>query len=846
MYDLVLFVLGVALAEVATTTRLRDWSWHAVIGTLTLTIVAVAGARRASQRRRERELDQAERKGFTRGFKAFKGAGKDELRWFDHALEVFYNRYCTDELLLANWIRLTVERSLQNRELLGGVISGVTIPRFTMGESRLVCHRTTPFRVDRPEELYLDLQLKWFSECRAKVAFELHALTGGGVFTCYITNASFEGTLRIGTTFVDQRPWAGQLHLSFVETPKVDFDIEVLKGSVTLPFDLKKVVSRALHDTMTWPVKKSLPFDEWWGPNALEFEGSKPKKPPAMGVFHIEIVEAKELMKAGAGRKVGVGSADPYVRCDVDGVSKRTTVIKKSQNPRWETLLHLLVPHHDARIRVKVVDDQVLGINDKLGSFEFSAKHLTAPRALVRSEQPVSRVESSKLLNGREKLAAFCRSHVLRSQEETKEPSTPRRTPKRTPSREHSILKTLKRAGSGPIKLLERPTVDTPEQLALLVLNQRRARKCDDDGNIVETDVSTNEPLDVWLRLQGVKKGKLRTRLVYRDFSREESEHSFLAAVYVEVLEAAELAGHKGKKRARSAFVDVEVGRQKYQTETTKNANHPRWDEAATFFVADLETPSLRLTVKEAGVDAATNQITRLAQTAARAADYAAGAHARLSKDVVLGDLVISLSSDFGDRWLPLQNARSGRVHVVVTPLYLDRRTFPEPQKRSHALLDDDHYRRSTRAEEWRRHARANPRAALWQPKEDARACTRCNARFSEMSRWKHHCRLCLRVYCRDCCQKRTKVPTFGNRTPMYVCHDCLRRAELVKRGEARARDNAFLGGADESPAKVAVKVDESPPPPPPGLLGRMLSRREIAAPPPAGQAPLELQAAVL
>jgi hypothetical protein len=255
------------------------------------------------------------------------------------------------------------------------------------------------------------------------------------------------------------------------------------------------------------------------------------------------------------------------------------------------------------------------------------------------------------------------------------------------------------------------------------------------------------------------------------------------------------------------------------------------------------------LTVKEAGVDAATNQITRLAQTAARAADYAAGAHARLSKDVILGDLVISLSSDFGDRWLPLQNARSGRVHVVVTPLYLDRRTFPEPRKRSHALLDDDHYRRSTRAEEWRRHARANPRAALWQPKEDARACTRCNARFHGTTRWKHHCRLCLRVYCRDCCQKRTKVPTFGNKTPMYVCHDCLRRAELVKRGEARARDNAFLGGApDESPAKPsAVKIDE-PPPPAPGLLGRMLSRREIAPLPAAkpGEAELELQAAVL
>ena len=135
----------------------------------------------------------------------------------------------------------------------------------------------------------------------------------------------------------------------------------------------------------------------------------------------------------------------------------------------------------------------------------------------------------------------------------------------------------------------------------------------------------------------------------------------------------------------------------------------------------------------------------------------------------------------------------------------------------------------------------------MWQPKEDARACTRCNARFSEMSRWKHHCRLCLRVYCRDCCQKRTKVPTFGNRTPMYVCHDCLRRAELVKRGEARARDNAFLGGgADESPAKIPAKVEE--PQPQPGLLARVLSRREIFPEPAAkpGAAELELQAAVL
>jgi hypothetical protein len=367
MYDVVLFVLGVALAEVATTMRLRDWSWYAISITLALLMGAIAGARRAAHRRQVRDLENARRDGYKKGVAAFTAAGSDELNWFDHALEVFYQRYCVDEGLLANWIRVRVEAALQNRELFGGVISGVTIPRFVMGEHRLVCHRTTPFRVDRPEELYLDLQLKWFSECRAKVAFETHALTGGGVFTCNLTNASFEGTLRVGTTFVDARPWAGQLHLSFVETPAVDFDIEVLKGSVTLPFDLKKAVAKALKETMTWPVKRTLPFDKWWGINAVApAEGEHPKKPASIGAFSLEVVEAKELIMAGAGRRVGVGSADPYVRCDVDGVSKRTGVKRRTLQPRWEAAtFHLLVPHADARIRIRVVDDQVLGINDK-------------------------------------------------------------------------------------------------------------------------------------------------------------------------------------------------------------------------------------------------------------------------------------------------------------------------------------------------------------------------------------------------------------------------------------------------------------------------------------------------
>ena len=102
MYDVVLFVLGVALAEVATTTRLRDWSWYATALALALSLVAIAGARRAAHRRQVRDLENARRDGYKKGVAAFTAAGSDELNWFAHALEEFYRRYCVGEGLLAN------------------------------------------------------------------------------------------------------------------------------------------------------------------------------------------------------------------------------------------------------------------------------------------------------------------------------------------------------------------------------------------------------------------------------------------------------------------------------------------------------------------------------------------------------------------------------------------------------------------------------------------------------------------------------------------------------------------------------------------------------------------------
>ena len=92
-------------------------------------------------------------------------------------------------------------------------------------------------------------------------------------------------------------------------------------------------------------------------------------------------------------------------------------------------------------------------------------------------------------------------------------------------------------------------------------------------------------------------------------------------------------------------------------------------------------------------------------------------------------------------------------------------------------------------ANEWHHAVASNPTAALWQPKENAIECTRCAERFRLLSRRKHHCRACLRVFCSACVTKRAHIKGYGNKKPMWVCHDCYTAALA---GTTALRTRAF------------------------------------------------------
>lgn len=40
-----------------------------------------------------------------------------------------------------------------------------------------------------------------------------------------------------------------------------------------------------------------------------------------------------------------------------------------------------------------------------------------------------------------------------------------------------------------------------------------------------------------------------------------------------------------------------------------------------------------------------------------------------------------------------------------------------------------------------------------WIPDKDVTNCFNCDSRFNKLYRWKHHCRICGRIFCSPCCE---------------------------------------------------------------------------------------------
>eukprot|EP00922_Rhytidocystis_sp_ex-Travisia-forbesii_P009000 GHVS01013131.1.p1 GENE.GHVS01013131.1~~GHVS01013131.1.p1 ORF type:complete len:451 (+),score=107.19 GHVS01013131.1:193-1545(+) len=63
-------------------------------------------------------------------------------------------------------------------------------------------------------------------------------------------------------------------------------------------------------------------------------------------------------------------------------------------------------------------------------------------------------------------------------------------------------------------------------------------------------------------------------------------------------------------------------------------------------------------------------------------------------------------------------------------------------------------------------------RRAHWVPDEESVRCNLCHFQFT-VTRWKHHCRICGQVFCRECSATRMRIPDMGYVEKVRVCDEC-------------------------------------------------------------------------
>ncbi|XP_044750595.1 extended synaptotagmin-2-like isoform X2 [Coccinella septempunctata] len=152
-------------------------------------------------------------------------------------------------------------------------------------------------------------------------------------------------------------PIVGGVQIFFLNTPEIDFDLDGLSGIPGLSHVLRKQIEEKLKKKIVFPNKITKRFTKHV--EATELKSLEPE-----GVLRIHIAEAKDLE-----RRDVTGKSDPYAVFSVGAQEYKTSVIKRSLNPKWDEWCEFVILDPTAQqVRFKLFDHDDLNEDDFLGS----------------------------------------------------------------------------------------------------------------------------------------------------------------------------------------------------------------------------------------------------------------------------------------------------------------------------------------------------------------------------------------------------------------------------------------------------------------------------------------------
>ncbi|XP_057654257.1 extended synaptotagmin-2-like [Diorhabda carinulata] len=152
-------------------------------------------------------------------------------------------------------------------------------------------------------------------------------------------------------------PLIGGIQIFFLNTPDINFELEGISGIPGLSYFIRQKIEERITKKLVFPNKVTKRFSK--SVEAAELKSLEPA-----GVLRVHVFEAKDLE-----RKDVTGKSDPYVVLTVGAQERKTPVIKRDLNPKWDYWCEFVILDPVGQhLHFKMFDQDDLNEDDFMGS----------------------------------------------------------------------------------------------------------------------------------------------------------------------------------------------------------------------------------------------------------------------------------------------------------------------------------------------------------------------------------------------------------------------------------------------------------------------------------------------
>ncbi|KAK3748301.1 hypothetical protein QZH41_007335 [Actinostola sp. cb2023] len=254
-------------------------------------------------------------------------------------------------------LKKSVEPAIQ--QCLPGPLQCLCFEKISLGQTPLYITNIRTYNAcasKQDDEFIMDLDIVYNGDADFELGIKKVKLG--------ISDFELHGPLRvIFKPLVPECNPVGGITVFFLNRPKISFELTNLLSVLEIPgikWILQDIVEDVVASFVVLPNRIAVPL-------ALNVDCGDLQYPIPDGVLRVEIIEAKDLIKADMAF-IGEGSSDPYCIVEVGAQKFRSKTRKNNCNPVWKETFESFIDNTEGQqLFLKVYDEDIASKDEEIG-----------------------------------------------------------------------------------------------------------------------------------------------------------------------------------------------------------------------------------------------------------------------------------------------------------------------------------------------------------------------------------------------------------------------------------------------------------------------------------------------